>query len=50
MNFRQSSNEEVALLLQGLRAIWVADSAVAHAKLVRQLEGELALRGLRLAA
>jgi hypothetical protein len=46
--FRQLKTNEVALLLHGLRAIYVADEEVAHAKLVKMLEGEMARRGVAL--
>ncbi len=46
--FRQMKINEVALLLQGLRAIHVADEQAAHAKLTKMLETELASRGVSL--
>jgi len=48
MNLRQMKTNEIALLLHGLRAVWVHDEAATHAKLTKQLEGELAARGARL--
>lgn len=50
MNIRQSSTEEIALLLQGLRSIYVADSETTRQKLVTQFEKELSTRGVSLAA
>ena len=50
MNFRQMTNEQIGLILMGLRAIYVADSAKTLAKLIEGCEAELAARGARLAA
>jgi hypothetical protein len=58
MNLRQSEarsffaplkTSEVALLLHGLRAIYVADEETTQQKLILQLETELASRGHKLA-
>jgi hypothetical protein len=46
--FRQLKTKEVALLLLGLRAVYVADCEEEQAKLVKLLEGELAARGVSL--
>lgn len=50
MNFRQMKTEELALLLHGLRAIYVEDQEDARKKLMQKLESELAIRGVALAA
>lgn len=46
--FGNLKTEEVALLLHGLRAVWVADLEKEHRKLTLQLEGELAARNVTL--
>lgn len=50
MNFRQMKNEEIALVLMGLRAIYVHDQEKMRVKLIAAFEGELAARGLALAS
>lgn len=50
MKFRQMKTEELALLLHGLRAIFVADSEDARQKLMAKIESELSIRGCALAA
>jgi len=49
MNLRQTKTNEIALLLHGLRAVFVADEEAARQKLIGQLEAELAARGKCLA-
>lgn len=49
MNTRQLKINEVGLLLLGLDTIYVADLEETRLKLIKQLEGELASRGARLA-
>lgn len=46
--FRQLKTNEIALLLHGLRAIYVHDEEPARQKLMKHLEGELAMRGVSL--
>lgn len=46
--FTKLKTNEVALLLHGLRSIYVANEEKAHKKLVALLEGELASRGVKL--
>jgi hypothetical protein len=46
--FRNMKIEEVALLLHGLRLIYVADQENYRRKLIKALEGELAARGASL--
>jgi len=48
--FRQFKTNEVALLLHGLRAIYVEDQKEAHKKLTKMLETELASRNVTLKA
>lgn len=50
MNMRRMKTEELALLLNGLRATHVMDQIEAKKKLEKMLEGLLAERGVRLAA
>lgn len=50
MNFRQMKTNEIGLLLKGLQTIYVADEEKTRAKLIKQLEGELSARGLKLVA
>lgn len=44
MQIGSAKKEELALLIKGLRAIWVADQADLHEKLLAQLESELRTR------
>ena len=46
MHTRQLKNEEIALLLEGLRSIYVEEHEEARQKLIESLEGALAARGL----
>lgn len=48
MHTRQLKTNEAALLLAGLRAIYVANEEPARQKLMLALEGELASRGCSL--
>lgn len=48
MSFRQMKTNEVALLLHGLRAVYIADEEAAHDRLTKMLEAELASRGMSL--
>lgn len=50
MNLRQMGKEELALILHGLRSIYVEDQKDRLEKMVKQIEDELAARGLRLVA
>lgn len=50
MNFRQMRVEEIALILTGLRAIYVEANEPARQKLMKQCEDALAARGVALAA
>jgi hypothetical protein len=50
MNFRQMTDEQLALILTGLRAIYVHDSEGVRAKLIADCEAALAARGKSLAA
>ena len=47
--FRHLKTKEVALLLHGLRQVYVEDSVDEHERLTKLLETELASRGARLA-
>lgn len=49
MNFRQLKTNQVALLLHGLRMIYVHEDEADRQKLLAALEAELSSRGLRLA-
>lgn len=49
MNFRQMKTDEIALILHGLRAIYVSDQEQTRAKLILACEGALAARGMALA-
>lgn len=49
MNFRQMKTEDIALILMGLRTIYVADQEEGRAKLILACEGALAARGVALA-
>lgn len=46
--FRQMTTEKIALLLHGLRAIYVADQEKDRQELIKVLEGTLASRGVSL--
>jgi hypothetical protein len=48
-SFRQGGNEELALLLHGLRSVYVADKEELRQVIVKKLEDELASRGVALA-
>lgn len=48
MNFRQMSKEQIALILMGLRTIYVHDQEALRLKLIADCEGELAARGVAL--
>lgn len=48
MNLRQAKTNELALLLHGLRTVYVTDEEPTRQKLMLQLEGELAARGCAL--
>lgn len=50
MNLRKMKTEELALLLNGLRATHVADQVALKDRLEKKLEGLLAERGVKLAA
>ena len=50
MNFRQMRTEDIALILTGLRAIYVEAHEPARLRLIEQCEGALAARGVALAA
>ena len=50
MNFRQMTDEQIGLILLGLRSIYVHDSRETLAKMVADCEGALASRGKALAA
>jgi len=50
MNFRQMSDDQIALILMGLRAIYVEDQKVLRQKMEDACVAELAARGKRLAA
>ena len=45
MNFGQASKTEIALILYGLRAIYVDDQEKLRQKLIEQAEGALAKHG-----
>jgi hypothetical protein len=49
MNLRQLKTNEIALLLHGLRAIYVHDEEAARQRMIERLETELAARGVALA-
>jgi len=49
MNFRQMTDEQIGLILMGLRTIYVQESEEARAKLIEACEGALASRGKSLA-
>lgn len=49
MHFRQMKTEEIALILMGLRTIYVADQEAAREKLIAACEGALSARGVALA-
>lgn len=49
MNFRQMKTEQLALLLHGLRAIYVHDQEENRQEMMTKLEQELAIRGIALA-
>lgn len=49
MNTRQMKKEEVALLIMGLETIYVHEQEALRQKMLDQLRGELASRGLKLA-
>jgi hypothetical protein len=46
MQISQVKQEELAVLIAGLRAVWITDEeqAKVHAKLLKQLENELSQR------
>lgn len=46
--FRQMKKEKVALLLHGLRSIYVADQEKDRQELIKLLEGALAAHGVSL--
>jgi hypothetical protein len=48
MQTRHLKTEEVALLLHGLRTIYVANEEKTRKRLITRLEGELAARGVSL--
>lgn len=50
MHFRQMKTEQIALILMGLRTIYVADNEADRQKLIADCEGALAARGVSLAA
>jgi hypothetical protein len=50
MNFRQMTDEQIALILMGLRAIYVHESEPARADLIAKCEAALSSRGKSLAA
>lgn len=45
MNFRQMTDEQLGLIILGLRAIYVHDSEASRVKMLEAAEGALALRG-----
>jgi hypothetical protein len=49
MNFRQMKTEEIALILMGLRSIYVESQEEARAKLIEGCENALSSRGVALA-
>jgi hypothetical protein len=50
MKIKSATKEELALLIMGLRAVWVADRPKLHKRMLKQLEDELEARhGCRLA-
>lgn len=50
MNFRQMTNDQIALILLGLRTIYVEDQEPLRQKLIESCEGALASRGVSLAS
>lgn len=48
MQTRDLKNNEVAMLLLGLRTIYVADDEETRQRMIKRLEAELAARGLAL--
>jgi hypothetical protein len=50
MNFRQMTDEQIALILMGLRSIYVHDSEETRLKLMKACETALSSRGKSLAA
>ena len=50
MNISTMKTEELALLLHGLRAVYVADQAELQQRMIKELEQALARRGCSLAA
>lgn len=49
MNFRQTSDVKIGLLLHGLRAIYVEENEKERQELIEQCETALASRGKKLA-
>ena len=45
MNFRQMTDEQIGLILHGLRAIYVHDSEESRIKLIASCEAALSARG-----
>lgn len=48
MNIRTAKNEELALIIKGLRTIYVHEHESLRMKLLNQFEGELSARGFKL--
>lgn len=49
MSVNQMTDEQISLILMGLRSIYVHESEQARAKLIKKCEDALAARGLALA-
>ena len=50
MNFRQMTDEQIAIILHGLRAVYVEESEDCRNNLIEKCEAALATRGKSLAA
>lgn len=48
MTFNKMKNDELALILYGLRAVFIYDKEALRNKMIKALEDELAVRGLAL--
>lgn len=49
MNLRQMKTNEIAVILSGLRSIWISEEIATIERLIELCEKELAARGLKLA-